>query len=130
MPDHGPVLLDTDVLIDYLRGEPRALAYLTAVHTTLRVSCLTLAELYVGVRNGVERDALARLEELLETVPVDREIAVQGGLFRRDYGKSHGTGLVDALIAATAVATRSSLATLNARHFPMLTDVIVPYRKP
>ena len=83
----------------------------------------------MGVREGVEREALDRLEELLEPVSIDREIAVQGGLFRRDYGKSHGTGLVDALIAASAVSTRSSLVTLNARHYPMLTDVIVPYRK-
>lgn len=93
------------------------------------MSCLTLAELYVGVRDGAEREALARLEALLEPIAVDRDIAVQGGLFRRDYGKSHGTGLIDAVIAASALATRSSLVTLNARHFPMLADIIVPYRK-
>jgi predicted nucleic acid-binding protein len=123
------MLIDTDVLVDYLRGEPRALAYLKAARGAFRISCLTLTELYVGVRDGAEREALARLEELLEVIPVDREIAVQAGLFRRDYGKSHGTGLIDALIAATATVTRSRLITLNARHFPMLSDVIVPYRK-
>jgi len=108
MPDLGALLIDTDVLIDYLRGEPKALEYLKAARTTLRVSCLTLTELYVGVRDGAEREALTRLEELFEAVPVDREIAVQAGLFRRDYGRSHGTGLIDALIAASAIATRSS----------------------
>jgi predicted nucleic acid-binding protein len=78
---------------------------------------------------GVEREALSKLELLLEPIQVDRDIAVQAGLLRRDYGKSHGTGLIDAVIAASAVATRSSLVTLSARHFPMLADVIVPYRK-
>jgi predicted nucleic acid-binding protein len=129
MPPPGPLLIDTDVLVDYLRGESRALAFLKAATSRLRTSCLMLSELYVGVRDGAERIALGRLEELLEIIPIDRDIAVQGGLFRRDYGKSHGTGLIDALIAATAAATRSSLVTLNARHFPMLADVIVPYRK-
>ena len=130
MPAPSALLIDTDVLIDYLRGEPKALAYLKAADARLRVSCLTLAELYVGVRDGAEREALARLEELLEPVEVDRDIAVQAGLYRREYGRSHGTGLVDAAIAASAVASQSALVTLNARHFPMLRGVIVPYRKP
>lgn len=84
----------------------------------------------MGVRDGAELDALARLESLLEPIEVNRDIAVQAGLFRRDYGRSHGTGLVDAVIAASALASGSSLVTLNARHFPMLAGVIVPYRKP
>jgi predicted nucleic acid-binding protein len=130
MPAPAALLIDTDVLVDYLRGEPRALAYLKAARALLRVSCLTLAELYVGVRDGAERDALARLEGLLEAVEVDRDIAVRAGLFRRDYGSSHGTGLIDAVIAASTLATQSALVTLNARHFPMLRGVIVPYRKP
>ncbi len=123
------LLIDTDVLVDYLRGEPRALAYMKDAREPLRVSCLTLAELYVGVRNGVEREALLRLEEALQPVMVDRDVAVQGGLFRRAYGKSHGTGLIDALTAASALGTHSTLVTLNARHFPMVPGVIVPYRK-
>jgi predicted nucleic acid-binding protein len=124
------LLIDTDVLVDYLRGEPRALGYLKASSAPLRVSCMTLAELYVGVRDGAERDALSALEAVLETVEVSRDIAVQAGLLRRDYGRSHGTGLIDAVIAASALATQSALVTLNARHFPMLQGVIVPYRKP
>src|SRR2546426_12070473 len=101
MPVSAALLIDTDILIDYLRGEPRALAYLRGGHGTLSVSCLTLAELYAGVRDGIEREALLRLESLLEPIPVDRDIAVRAGLFRRDYGKSHGTGLIDWGSAAT-----------------------------
>jgi predicted nucleic acid-binding protein len=123
------LLIDTDILIDYLRGEPRALAYLKSVRVPLRVSCLTLAELYVGVRDGAERQALARLEGIMEPLIVDRDIAVQAGLLRRDYGKSHGTGLIDAVIAASALVTHSTLVTLTARHFPMVRDLVVPYRK-
>lgn len=123
------LIVDTDVLVDYLRGEPKALAYLKNARSPLRVSCLTLAELYVGVRDGREREALARLEGILEPLEIDREVAVQAGLLRRDYGKSHGTGLIDAVIAATALITHSTLVTLNARHFPMVRDLVVPYRK-
>jgi predicted nucleic acid-binding protein len=61
---------------------------------------------------------------------VDAAIAVRGGLFRRDYAKSHGVGIADALIAATAEVAGATLVTLNRKHFPMLASVVVPYQKP
>jgi len=63
-----------------------------------------------------------------EIIPLDAEIAQKGGLYRRDYGPSHGVGLADALIAATAELQQARLVTLNAKHFPML-EVLVPYPK-
>ena len=52
---------------------------------------------------------------------------MQAGLLRRLYGRSQGTGLADALIAASVLAAGAMLATINRRHFPMLADVLVPY---
>ena len=60
-------------------------------------------------------------------LPVTEEIARHGGLHRRDYGHSHGTGLVNGIIAATALQIGSGLVTLNLRHYPMLDAVLVPY---
>jgi predicted nucleic acid-binding protein len=58
---------------------------------------------------------------------VDERIAVRAGLMVRQYRKSHGVGLADAIIAATAEVEDARLATLNVKHFPMLPDVLVPY---
>ncbi|MEE9465304.1 MAG: type II toxin-antitoxin system VapC family toxin [Candidatus Neomarinimicrobiota bacterium] len=123
------LLLDTTVLVDYLRDKNIAVKYLEGIGAEdhLLISSVTVAELYAGVRDGKE---LARLESLLsafDIVPVDRAIAEKGGLYRRDYGPSHGTGLADALIAASAVARLATLVTLNKRHFVMLDKVTVPY---
>lgn len=123
------LLLDTDVLIDYLRGQAEAVAYLERLTTALLISALTVAELYAGVRDGEERTRLDAFISAFEIVPIDAEIAVRGGLYRRDYGKSHGVGLADALIAATAMGKQVTLVTLNKKHFPMLSDVLVPYQK-
>lgn len=125
----APLLFDTDVLIDYLRGQADAVAYLKKTRRPLRVSAATVAELYVGVRDGDERQVLDRFIGAMQVVDLTADIARQAGLWRRDYGASHGTGLVDALIAACAVASGSTLVTLNARHYPMLEAVLVPYRK-
>ena len=125
----GPLLIDTDVLIDYLRGQTDAVAFLRKTKRALRVSSATVAELYVGVREGTEEEVLERFLGLLEIVEITSGIARRAGLWRRDFGKSHGTGLMDALIAASAESSGSTLVTLNDKHYPMLESVLVPYRK-
>ena len=124
-----PLLIDTDVIIDYLRDRPEAVTYLENLTEPLLISAVTVAELYAGVRDGAERIALDSFIQAFEIVTVEEEIAVKGGLYRRDYSKSHNTGLADALIAATAEVRSAELVTLNKMHYPMLSDVIVPYQK-
>lgn len=123
------LLVDTDVLIDYLRGHADAVAWLEEVTEPLLISVVTVAELFAGVREGAERLALESLISAFDVVHVNAEIAIRGGLYRRDHFKSHGVGLADAIIAASATARQADLVTLNPRHFPMLRDVIVPYHK-
>jgi len=122
-------LVDTDVLIDYLRGRPQASHWLEGLKPPLYISTLTITELYAGVRDGEERERLNRFLEAFEWVNVNGEVAKQAGLYRRDFGKSHGTGIADAIIAACAQAVNATLATLNAKHFPMLNHVVRPYKK-
>lgn len=123
------LLIDTDVLIDYLRGRAEAVSYLEGLTGQLLISAMTVAELHAGVREGEEREALDHFVASFEVVPVTQAIASVGGLHRRDYGKSHGVGLADAIIAATAEVKQADLVTLNKKHFPMLENVIVPYQK-
>jgi predicted nucleic acid-binding protein len=123
------LLLDSDFLIDFLRGHRQAVAFMNEETRPMGVSALTIAELHAGVRDGEERDQLTELLSIFNQVPVDPDIAVQGGLIRRDFGPSHGTGLIDAILAATTLHYHLRLVTLNAKHYPMLSDIIVPYRK-
>lgn len=123
------LLIDSDVLIDYLRGRVEAVDYIDHLTSPFMVSAATVAELYAGVRDGVERNHLDTFIAALEIVPVDAEVAYKGGLWRRDYGKSHSTGLVDGLVAATAELHQATLITLNKKHFPMLVNIMVPYQK-
>lgn len=123
------LLIDTDVIIDYLREHVDAVAYLESLTNPLLLSVVTVAELYSGVREGEERKALEAFISAFEVVSVSEEIAVTGGLNRRDYSKSHKVGLADALIAATAKIRGATLVTLNTKHFPMLASVKAPYIK-
>ncbi len=96
------LLLDTDVLIDFLRGHPEAIQLLETSNHKFWISAVSVAELYIGVRDGKEREVLDQLIGLLRVVEINTEIARQAGLWPRKYGRSHGTGIMDALIAAYA----------------------------
>jgi len=122
-------LLDTDLLIDYLRGHPEAVSFVEANVAEACISAMNIAELYQGVRNGEEQTKLEKMISAMTSLPITSGIAERGGLFSRDYRPSHGCGLADCLIAATADLHGLSLVTLNAKHFPMLRDVETPYRK-
>jgi len=123
------VLVDTDVLIDYLRGQRDAAAFLYSLGEPPMVSVITLAELWAGARPG-EEARLRQALQVLRLAKVDATIAERAGRLRRQFGPSHGTSLPDALIAATAVELGLTLVTLNERHFPMVEKLLVPYRKP
>jgi hypothetical protein len=123
------VLFDTDVMVDFLRGNPKAVALVNSHAGAVSLSPIVVAELYAGVKGDRELSILDELVAVFRIFPVTPEIARTGGLFRRDYGKSHGVGLADAIIAATATIESLKLMTLNVKHYPMLDDLKPPYRK-
>lgn len=123
------LLLDTDVLIDFLRATPAAAKWLEGVSERTFISSITVAELFAGVREGRERETLEAFVRTFDVLTVDEVVAQRGGLLRRDFGRSHGVGLPDALLAATALVYDLRLVTLNRKHFPMLENIAVPYQK-
>ena len=126
------ILRDTDVLIDFLRGRDEAVSLVTINSDRIILSSIVVAELYAGVRGGKEdreQTVLERFLSLFRIVPVSGGIAKLGGLYKRDYGKAHGVGIADAIVAATATTEDAELKTLNVKHYPMLRNLEPAYRK-
>ena len=115
------VLLDSDVLIEWLRGhEPvvQQIGTMIEEHAELFWTPVSIAEIFAGVRKD-EEDAVANLFVLLESLPVTPAVGRKAGQYLKSYAKSHGVQLGDALIAACASSERFSLWTLNRKHYPM-----------
>ena len=125
----GSYLLDTDILVDFLRGHKKAVAFINTHSARIILSSIVVAELYAGVKGDSEQAALEDFVSLFRVIPVSAEIAKAGGLHKRDYGKSHGIGLADAILAATAEAEDAELKTLNRKHYPMLKGLRPAYTK-
>lgn len=120
-------LLDSNILVDYLRNRTEAVEFFGRLSAAPKISAITVAELYAGVREGREREILDRLVADIGVVNVDSVIAAKGGLLRREYLKTFGLEIADAIIAATAQIEDAELVTLNRKHFPMFSRVVVPY---
>jgi predicted nucleic acid-binding protein len=120
-------LLDTCVIIDYLRDRHEAVDFIRHAGARPSVSAVTAAEVCAGARAATEQRRIEDLLAQLVVYSVDLEVARLGGAYRRRYGQSHGVLIPDALIAATAQIHGARLVTRNARHFPMLDNLMVPY---
>jgi len=123
------ILLDTDVLVDFFRGYSKAVTFVNTYSPRIILSSIVLAELYAGVKGTVEQTALENFVSLFRVVPVTAEIAKAGGLYKRDYGKSHGVGLADAILAATSEIENAVLKTLNIKYYPMIKGLTPAYKK-
>jgi predicted nucleic acid-binding protein len=121
-------LLDICVIIDYLRNRHEAVQFMRRQGVRPAVSAITAGELFAGARSSAEEHQIEALCGRLLIHHVDLEIARLGGSYCRRYRQSHGVQIADALIAATARVHAARLVTRNARHFPMLDDLVVPYR--
>jgi len=125
------VLLDTAILVDHLRGDPRAhalLAGLVDADEAIWAATPTRTELIAGIR-AAERRALDQLFAALDWLDITPEIADDAGELARRHRRSHqGIDTVDYLVAAAARAIGARLLTLNVRHFPMIVGLEAAYR--
>ena len=116
------VLIDSDVLIEVSRGRDtevlRRWAELADSDDVVLCSPVSVAELWHGARPS-ERGILTSLFDALVCGSIDAETGRRAGEYLRDYRKSHGVELGDALIAASAVQRRAALWTRNRKHYPM-----------
>ena len=116
------VLVDSDILIEVSRGKDRHIlsrwTELSQSDNLILYSPVSVAELWAGARPR-EYEMLARLFRALVCAPIDNETGRRAGDYLRQYRKSHGVELGDALVASGAVLNAAELWTRNRKHYPM-----------
>jgi predicted nucleic acid-binding protein len=116
-----PLLLDSTVLIDALRGRPAAgrLRELNARRVPLLTTAINVEEIVRGLRPR-ETEAATDLFTAVRVLPVARQHGVTAGAWRRQFAE-RGITLqqADCLVAACAYDIAARLATGNPEDFPM-----------
>lgn len=116
-------LIDTSVIINYLRDKGSATEIINKLEGELSSSYICLAELYEGIyrvreKEKAEKAVLDFFTGLNEVYGVDEEIAKNFGQIRATL-KTKGQVIedLDILLAATCLAKGLTLITSNPKHF-------------
>jgi predicted nucleic acid-binding protein len=113
------VILDTDIIIDFIRAERGPLSELIELQSLhdieLYLSSITVMELFAGQSSQENAAKLEKLIDKFRIVAFDKVLARFTGEFRR--GKKLDLHFADFIIGATAVWLKAQLATGNKKHF-------------
>lgn len=125
------MLVDTDVLIWYLRGNNRARHAIEALPSFF-ISVVTYIELVQGMRNKQELRRLRRAIKIWDAkiLYISEDISAKAMFYIEQYYLSHSLQLADALISATAVANGIDIFTANAKHYRILKEITLKEFKP
>mgnify|MGYP001560289851 CR=1 FL=1 len=124
-------LVDTDVMVWYMRGNSRAAGVLRRLDR-FAVSAVTYMELLQGMRNK-EEARLLRATFKTWNVPIlaiNEEISGKAVSYVEQYFHGHSLRLADALIGATATVNGLPLLTGNQKHYRVLPDLVLRRFRP
>ncbi|MGI8551161.1 MAG: PIN domain-containing protein [Dehalococcoidia bacterium] len=118
------LLLDTDTLVEALRGHPRVTRKLGEPSTgeVPATAAVTLAELYYGAARSARplegAQGILVLLHGLRMIPVEERVGARFGILKAEL-RARGQLIpdFDLLIAATALVHDRTLVTHNTRHF-------------
>jgi hypothetical protein len=126
------IICDTDIMIDILRGHAAALDWFRLLgNQPIALPGLVMMELLQGCKTKAEQQ---RMQKLLKDCPLLWPSAKACSLALKHFSSnylSHGIGILDALIAETAVEAGHPLHTFNQKHYqphPQL-QTIQPYSR-
>jgi len=114
-------IVDTDVCIDFLKGQEYALSIIQEllINENAYLSILTYYELLKGAYTKKQQKAVEDFVNGFEILNIDREISKIGAKFYRNYRKKGITlSTVDTLIMATAKKYGLKIITRNVKHYP------------
>jgi len=117
-------LLDTCILIDYLRGEPSVYDLLVNnAKAKLSMSTVTMMELVIGAFNKREVNYIQKAFKKIDIIYIDKDISKIAEELIIKYSKSHNLQIDDALIAATCIKMDVELITYNVSDFRFIPDI-------
>ena len=125
------MLIDTDVIIWYMRGNQNASKALRKHHGFV-ISVITYMELVQGMRNKNELLALRKSLRSwgTEVIYLSEEISSKAMFYVEQHFLSHSVQLADALIGATAVSYGMPLLTGNVKHYNIVKEIKLSRFKP
>ena len=124
-------LIDTDILIWYLKGNQNAYNLIHSIGD-FAISAVTYMELVQGMRNKQELKNLKKAlkQWKVKTIYINSEISALAIFYVEEYFLSHSMQLADALIGATCMNYGMTLYTANDKHYKIIKDLDIYVFRP
>jgi hypothetical protein len=118
------MLVDTDVIIWYMRGESLAAEELDKL-SPFQISVVTYMELVQGMRTKKELESMRRGLKAWRTriLFLDELISTKAMMLVEQHFHSHSLRVADSLIGATAIAHNLILLTGNTKHYRVVKEL-------
>jgi len=125
------MIIDTDVLIWYLRGNEKAYKIIENSNNFF-ISVVTYMELVQGMRNKKELDNLRKALHIwnAKILYISEEISIKAMFYVEQHFLSHSMQLADALIGATAIAYGNPILTGNDKHYKVMKELQIKKFRP
>lgn len=115
-------LTDTTIIVDFLRGQKKAIGFIEDQKNII-ISSITVSEIYQGVRDKRELNAVNKLLDKFQIIHVNEKTSGLSLELLQKYRLSNNLLILDALIAATAIVNNMTLFTGNIKHFSMIKEL-------
>jgi len=127
------ILIDTDVLVECLRGSAAAKTWLGSLSKdAFGIPGVAAMELLIGCRNQTDLQQVQKFLGSFKVTWPDASEFARGFSLLLALRLSSGLGIPDCLIAAMALARGARLYTFNLKHFQAVPglDAQQPYPRP
>lgn len=118
-------LVDTNIMVDFTRGNAKAADYLDSLGGACLLSSITALELIAGARSQREVNDLDIMISAYEQIAPTPDIARRAYYLMKTRAKPAGLQTLDSLIAATALEEGLTLVTKNRKHFQMISGLVL-----
>lgn len=125
-----PSMLDTDILSEFLRGNPKVIAKVDEhlkEYGFISLSIITYYEILNGLLFKDAKKQLTKFEEFVKlnkVIPLTLSMAKASAIIQSDVrNKGSEIGHTDTLIAGTAMTSELQLITNNTDHFKRIKDL-------
>ncbi len=125
--DNRDILVDTSVIIDFLRKKDKKRSHLWKIKEldlNCLISTITVFELYAGAVSDIHKRDLNKLIKWMTVLPFSMQTAqISGDIYRELKARNELIEFRDIFIGATAVEWTVPVLTLNEKHFTRIKDV-------
>jgi predicted nucleic acid-binding protein len=123
------VVLDTDILIDVLRGHQPAIEWFSTLSEIPSIPGFVVMELIQNAQNKQEVNQVFKLIAPLPVIWLTEADCTKALSDFSQYHLSDGLGLLDALIAHCALGQQATLCTFNIKHYRVIRNLKIsqPY---